>query len=58
MEESFFSVIALHGVNDVCQTATHAAGPLLPQPSAVEADMTVQNLKETNHRLLIKFQQN
>lgn len=58
MKESFLSVIALHRANDVWQTATHAAEPLLPEPIVSEADMADQNLKDTNRRVFIKVQQN
>jgi len=53
----FLSYCSTSG-SDVWQTETRAAGPLLPEPSAAGADMVVQILKATNHRVLITFQQN
>jgi hypothetical protein len=58
VEESFLSAIQLHGFNGVRQTEIHTAGPLVPEPSDSEVEMAVEKLKDTNHQVLIKFQQN
>ena len=35
----------MHGVNDVRQTDIHTAGPLVPEPSAFQIEMAIENLK-------------
>jgi hypothetical protein len=35
----------VNGVNDVRQTGLHTAGPLVPDPSPSEFEMTIQKLK-------------
>ena len=35
-------VLNVHGVNDVRQAEIHAAEPLVPEPSAFEAEMAIQ----------------
>jgi hypothetical protein len=43
---NFFShILNVHGVNDVRQTEKHTAGPLVPEPSAFEVEMVIENLK-------------
>lgn len=39
-------------------TEIHAAEPLVSEVSAFEVEMVFEKVKGTNHRLLIKFQQN
>jgi hypothetical protein len=36
VEDTFLSVIGLHGVDDVRQTEIHTAEPIVPEPSAFE----------------------
>jgi hypothetical protein len=54
----FFQLLNIHGVNDVRQTEIHTAEPLVPEPSESEVVMAIEKLKNTNHKVLIKFQQN
>ena len=55
----FFQLLNVHGVNDVRQTQLLTAEPLVPEPSAFDVEMAVGKLKkDTNHQVLIKFQQN
>jgi hypothetical protein len=60
VEEPFLSVIELHGVNGVRQTAIHTrkAEPLVPKPSAGEVELATEKQKVTIHQVLIKSQQN
>ena len=37
----------VHEVNDVRQTEIHKAEPLVPEPSACEFEMAVENLNKT-----------
>jgi len=39
VEETFLSVIELHGLNDVSQTEIHTAEPIVPEPRAFEFEM-------------------
>jgi hypothetical protein len=41
----FSPIFSVHGVNDVRQTEIHTAGPLVPEPSAFEFEMDIENLK-------------
>jgi hypothetical protein len=54
----FSQLLNIHGVNDVRQTEVHTAEPLVPEPSASEVEMATEKLKDTNHQVLIRFQQN
>ena len=45
----------VHGFND--KTEIHTAEPLVPNPNVFELEMTIKNLKDTNHQVLIKSQQ-
>jgi hypothetical protein len=54
----FSQLFNVHGVNDVTQTEIHTAGPLVPEPNASEVEMAIEKLKDTNHQVLIKSQQN
>jgi hypothetical protein len=44
-----------HGDNDVRETEIHTAEPLVPELSAFEFEMTIENLKDTNRQVLIEF---
>jgi len=35
----------IHGVSDVTQTEIHTAEPLVPEPSAFEAELAIEKLK-------------
>jgi len=35
----------VHGVNDVRQTEVHTAEPLVPEPSASEVQLAIENIK-------------
>jgi hypothetical protein len=53
----FSQLLNVYGVNDVMKTEIHTAEPLVPQPSAFEAEMTIEKLKRPNCQVLIKSQQ-
>jgi hypothetical protein len=44
-------------VSDVRQKEIHTAEPLVPEPNAFEVEMAIEVLKDTNHQVLIKYQQ-
>ena len=44
----FSQLLNVHGVNDVRQVEIHTAEPLVTEPSAVEVEMVIENLK--NHK--------
>jgi hypothetical protein len=46
----FCQLFNVHGVNDVTQTEIHTAEPLVAEPSAVDFELAIENLKVTNHR--------
>jgi hypothetical protein len=46
----FSQILNVDGVNDVRQT--------IPEPSVCEIESAVDNLKITNHQILIKYKQN
>jgi len=48
----------VHSVNDVRQTEIHTAEPLVSEPSALRLSWLLKTYKVTNHRILIKAQQN
>jgi hypothetical protein len=54
----FSPLFNVGGVNDVRQTEIHTAQPIVPEPSAFEVEMAIGKLKDTNHQVLIKSQQN
>ena len=54
----FSQLFNVHGVKDVGQAETHTAEPLVPEPSAFEAELAIGNLKATNRRVLMKYRQN
>jgi len=41
----FFQLLNVHGVNDVRQTEIHTTEHLVPQPSAFEVEMAIEELK-------------
>ena len=41
----FSQLLNVHGVNDVRQTETHTAEPLVPEPSAFEVELAIGKLK-------------
>ena len=41
----FSQLLNIHGVNDVMQTETHTAGPLVPEPSAFKVELALKKLK-------------
>jgi len=41
----FSKLLNVHGVNDLRKTEIHTAGPLVPEPSASEFELTIQKLK-------------
>ena len=54
----FSQLLNVHGVNDIRHTEIHTAEPLVFEPSAFEFELAITKLKVTNHRVLIKFEQN
>jgi hypothetical protein len=52
----FSQLLNIHGVNDVRHTELHTAEPIMPEPSAFEAELAIKKLV-TNHQVLIKSQQ-
>jgi hypothetical protein len=53
----FSQLLSVHGVNDVMQTEIQTAVPLVPKHSAFEFQMATEELKYTNHQVLITTQQ-
>ena len=58
MEESFLSAIQLHCFNNVRHTEIHTAEALVSVLSALEVEIATEELKNTNHQVLIKSQKN
>ena len=54
----FSQLLNVHGVNVVRQTEIDTAEALVLEPSAFEFDLVIEKLKDTNHWVLIKSQQN
>ena len=46
-------ILNLHGVSDVRQAEIHTAELVVPEPSALEVELAIEN-----HQVLIKYQQN
>ena len=44
----FSQLLNVHGVNEIGQAETHAAEPLVPEPSVFEVELAIENLK--NHK--------
>ena len=40
-------LLNVHGVNDVRQTEIQTAEPLVPDPSAFEVELAIENLKKS-----------
>jgi hypothetical protein len=45
----------IHGVNDVSQTELHTAEPLVPEHSAYEFEMAIENLKRNKSPVIDKI---
>jgi hypothetical protein len=56
--EEDFQLFSVRGVNYIRQTEMHTAEPLVPEPRTFEVEMAIEKLKNTNHEVLIKSQQN
>ena len=41
----FSQILNVHGVNDIKQTEIHTAAPLVPELSASEFEVAIENLK-------------
>ena len=41
----FSQIFNVHGVNDVRQAEMHTAEPLVPEPSVLEDELAIENLK-------------
>jgi hypothetical protein len=54
----FCHLLSVHWVNDVMQTETHTAEPLVPEPSSSEVEIAIVKLKRYKSPALIKFRQN
>jgi len=52
----FYQLFKVHGFND--KTEIHTAKPLVPDPNVFELEKIIKNLKDTNHQVVIKSQQN
>jgi predicted site-specific integrase-resolvase len=50
-------LLSVNVVSDVRQIAIHTAEPLVPRLSSFEVEMVIENLKDTNHQILIIFDQ-
>jgi hypothetical protein len=44
-------------VSDVRHIAVHTAKPLVPELNAFEVEMVIEKLRDTNHQILIRFDQ-
>ena len=51
-------LLNVHGVNDVRQIEIQKAEPLMPEPSAFEFEMAIEELKDTHHQVAFRSQQN
>jgi hypothetical protein len=54
----FCQLLKALGANDIRQIEIHTAEILVPEPSACKLEMTTENLKNVNHQVLIRLQQN
>ena len=54
----FSGLLNVHVVNDIRQTKILTAERLVSECSVFEFEMATEKLKDTNHQILIKFQQN
>ena len=46
----------VHEVNDIRHTEIHTAEPLVPESSTFDGEKVIENLKDTNRQVLLKFQ--
>jgi hypothetical protein len=53
----FSQSLNVHGVNDVGQTEIHTADPLVPEMSAFELEVAIENLKRYKSLLIIPLQE-
>jgi hypothetical protein len=51
-------MLNVHGVHDVRQMDIHMAEPLVPEPSLVEVQIAIGNLKSYKTQVLIIFRPN
>jgi hypothetical protein len=49
----FSQILNVHAVNDVRQAEIHTAEPLVPELSALQVELAIENQKVTNHQVLI-----
>jgi hypothetical protein len=56
--DNLSQLLNVHGFNYVRQTEIQIAQPLVPEPSDFEIGMVNENIKNTNQKVLIRFQQN
>jgi len=54
----FSQLFSVHGVIDVRPIEIHTAQPLVLELSALVVEVAIEKLKDTNHKVLIKSQQN
>ena len=54
----FSQLFSVHGVSDVRQIEMHTAEPLVPEPSAFEVDMAIDNIKRYISPAIDQIQQN
>ena len=47
----------VHAVNDVRHTGRHTAEPLVPEPSASDVELAIENPESQNDQVLFKSQQ-
>ena len=57
-EGHFSQVLNVCGFNVARRTETLTAQPLVSEPSAFEPGLLLTSLRDTNHEVLIRFQQN
>ena len=48
MRNHFSQILNVHGFSDVRQTEIHTAEPLVPETSALEVELAIENLKIHN----------
>jgi len=54
----FSQLLDINEDNDVRQAEIHTVESLVSEPSAFEVELVIGKLKNTNHQVLIKSQQN
>ena len=50
----FSQLLNVHGVNDVRETETHTAEPIVPEPSAFEIELATEKIKSHKSLVLIR----